>query len=154
MKWYGSLQNRLCENQQFNGVIEVGTGVTEFLWSDRHAYEVIEVKSQKNVVIRELNHRKKSDSFMNDWELYSDPNLPTRELVKRGNYWYSVVECTPEDAQRAKDAYAKGKYDLLLWMAHNDFNADEIIATGKTRKKYHRMNVSFGYADYYYDFEF
>ncbi|MBR5276779.1 MAG: hypothetical protein IKU35_06565 [Bacteroidaceae bacterium] len=154
MKWYGSLNNRLEENREFCEVIEVGTGMTEYLWSDRHAYEVIEVKSQKNVVVRELGHRAKSEGWHNDWELYSDPNLPTLEMVKRGKYWYSVVECTPEDAQRAKDAYANGKYDLLLWMAHNDFNADEILATGKAKKKYHRKNVSFGIADYYYDFEF
>ena len=36
-KWYGSLNNRLEENRQFCEKIEVGTGVTEYMYSDRKA---------------------------------------------------------------------------------------------------------------------
>ena len=41
MKWYGSINNRIEENRMFCDVIEVGTGVTEYSWSDRHASQEI-----------------------------------------------------------------------------------------------------------------
>ena len=41
MKLYGSLNNRLEENHMFCDVIEVGTDMTEYLYTDRHAYEVL-----------------------------------------------------------------------------------------------------------------
>ena len=40
MKLCGSLNNRLEENRMFCDTIEVGTGMTEYLYSDRHAYEL------------------------------------------------------------------------------------------------------------------
>ena len=55
--WYGSLNNRLEENKQFCETIEVGTGMTEYSYSDRHAYEVIEVTDQKHVKVREYDHK-------------------------------------------------------------------------------------------------
>ena len=90
-KWQGSLQNRLFENKDFCGIIEVGTGMTQFYYTDRHAWEVIEVKDQKHVVVRELDHKLIGEAYSNDWQLISNPENRTMNLTKRGKYWYNTV---------------------------------------------------------------
>lgn len=150
--WYGNLNNRVEENRQYVEEIKVGTGMTEYFWSDRHAYEVIAVKDQKHVTVREYDHKKKSDTaFSNDWELISNPENQTMDLVKRGKYWYTVVTITPEEA---KEIYEGSDIDAKLWACHNNFDLQEIIASGKKKSTYHKRNVSFGVAEYYYDYEF
>ena len=95
--WYGSLDNRLEENRQFCETIEVGTGMTEYLYSDRHPYEVVEVKDQKHVSVRGLDHKKVGDIPMdNNWELISNENNPVYQLSKRGKYWYWTVTVTSD----------------------------------------------------------
>lgn len=150
--WYGSLQNRLEENKQFVNEIKIGTGVTEYSYSDRHAYEVIAVIDQKHVTIREYDHRHVGNTPMdNNWELISNPENPTIDLVKRGNFWYTVSTITPD---RAKEIYEGNDIQAKLWACHNNFDLQEIIATGKSKSKYHKRNISFGRANYYYDYEF
>ena len=150
--WYGSLNNRLDENKQFCEEIKVGTGVTEYFYSDRHAYEVVEVIDQKHVSIREYDHKKKNGpGFDNDWELISNEKNPVTKLVKRGKYWYSWAEITPEEA---KEIYEGNDIEAKLWACHNGFDLQEIMASGKSKKSYHRKNISFGVASYYYDYEF
>jgi hypothetical protein len=92
MKWYGSICNRIEENKQFVPTIEVGQGVTEYSWSDRDAYEVVEVKDQKHITIRAYDHKLKdgTDWYSQDWKLISNPNNPTVDITKRGKYWYTV----------------------------------------------------------------
>lgn len=121
-KLYGSLQNRMEENKQFCEEIVVGTGVTEYYYSDRDAYEVIEVIDQKHVTIRKYDHVHVGDGCMdNNWKLVSNVDNPTYDLVKRGKYWYSVLSVTPEDAQKMLE---DRNPDMLLWAAMNDFNLD------------------------------
>ena len=154
-KWYGSLNNRVEENRMFCDEIKVGTGVTKYSWSDRHAYEVVDVKDQKHVSIREYDHKRPDDgkdySYSNDWVLVSNENNPIINLTKRGKYWYSTVSITPEEAKEILD---NGTVDDRIWACHNDFNLAEIVESGKAKTKYHRVNVSFGVAEYYYDYEF
>ena len=153
-RWYGSVNNRIEENRQFCDEIKVGTGVTEYFYSDREAYEVIAVEDQKHVTIRLYDHKNVGGAYSNNWELISNEKNPTVDLVKRGKYWYSVSVCTPETA---KEFLAKGKdleLENVMWVFHNGFDLEEIANSGKTKKKYHRMNVSFGVANYYYDYEF
>lgn len=154
--WYGSVHNRLEENRQFCDEIKVGTGCTIYHWSDRDAYEVIEVKDPKHIVIRELAHTKREGAEWceNDWILTSDETKPEMELVKRGKYWYSVTTATPELAMRAIKAQEAGDSERIVWFALNGWNAREIAESGKARHKYYRQNISFGKASYYYDYEF
>ena len=145
--WYGSLQNRLEENKMYCAEIEVGTGMTEYSYTDRHAYEVVEVIDQKHVVVREYDHKHVGDGCMdNAWELVSNENNPRRALVKRGKYWYWSATLTAE------------QYDALdkinqVYACLGGFNPDVLHAKGK-QTKYDRANVSFGTADYYFDYEF
>ena len=145
--WYGSMNNRMEENKTFCDEINVGTGMTEYSWSDRHAYEVIDVKDQKHVTVRRMNHRHVGDGCMdNNWELVSNPENPTREMVKRGKYWYDEVTITA-------DLLDDDRIETKLFLAFNDVDPDKLRSKGVI-KKYHRANVSFGHASYYYDYEF
>lgn len=148
---YGSLNNRFEENKMFCKTIEVGTGMTEYLWSDRHAYEVTAVKDQKHVTVREYDHKNKGGAYSNDWELVSNPEKPEMELTKRGNYWYWTVTATADMLEGFKDK--NDEINTMLWLCHNNINKDDLKAKGKITR-YHRANVSFGVADYYYDYEF
>ena len=154
-KWYGSLNNRVEENKMFCETIEVGTGVTEYSWSDRHPYEVVAVKDQKNVAIRRMKHERPSDegdySYTNKWVLTSDEEAPEMWVTRRGNYWYIKVQITPEEA---KEILEGDDIDAKLWACHNGFNLQEVIDSQKTKTKLHRTNLSFGKAEYYYDYEF
>lgn len=155
-KWYGSINNRIEENKQFCEEIKVGTGMTEYFWSDRHAYEVIAVKDQKHVTVREYDRKRpdtdKDYSYSNEWVLVSNEKNPAMDLVKRGKYWYSVSVCTVE---RAKEIlYKSGNIDERIWASNNGFDLIEIVKSGKDKTKYHRKNVSFGVAEYYYDYSF
>ena len=150
-KWYGSLNNRLEENRQFVDTIEVGTGVTEYSWSDRQPYEVVAVKDQKHISIRMMRHELAGEAMTNSWILKSDEDAPVEELAKRGNYWYSVVTITPE---QAKEILEGDDIEAKLWACANDFYLDEIVASGKNKTRYHKRNISIGKAEYYYDYEF
>lgn len=152
-KWYGSLDNRLEENRQFVETIEVGTGVTEYSYSDRHAYEVIEVKDQKHVTIREYDHKLKGEAYSNDWELISNENNPTYNLTKRGNYWYITNVITSDILDEIEKAEGEEKWRLQLVLVHNNIDPDKLREKGKITK-YYRRNFSFGVARYYYDYEF
>lgn len=147
MAWYGSVHNRLEENRQFCDEIKIGTGVTEYLYSDRHPYEVIDVVDQKHVYIRELDHKLIGEPYSNDWELISNENNTIYYLTKRGKYWYKTITVTDDILE------PEISVETMLFLAHNGINEDDL----RNRKKitrYHRINVSFGHAEYYYDYSF
>ena len=148
--WYGSVINRLEEDRQFTPEIKVGTGMTEYHWSDRSAYEVVEVTDQKHVKVRELGHRHTGGAFSNDWELFPDESKPVRTMVKRGKYWYWSVTITADDLpDHDDDDYVNKAVQMMV----AGFDTDVIKAKGK-QTKLTRAKVSFGKADYYYDYEF
>ena len=148
-RWYGSLQNRLEEDRMFCDEIKVGTGVTEYSWSDRHPYEVVAVKDQKHVTVRAMDHVHVGDGCMdNNWKLVSNENHPERRLEKRGDYWYWTVTVTAEDvAAHEDDIYFR------LGLCNGGFDIETIKAKGQQTKR-RRAKVSFGHAEYYYDYEF
>ena len=147
-KWYGSFNNRLEEGRQFVDEITVGTGVTEYFYSDRKAYEVVAVQDQKHITIRKLDHKPIGEAMSNNWELISNENNPTTDLVKRGNSWYVVKTVTKEMLEGIEN-----DIQTSLWLYHNGFDRDVIMEKGK-QTKYSKKNISIGFADYYYDYEF
>lgn len=118
-KFYGNLINRLEENRHVAKPIEVGMGMTQYHWSDRTAWEVIKVKDQRHVTVREMSAKCVGGAYSNDWELSSNPNGRIMEMAMRGKYWYNLY----------RDMGGK----IYHW---------------------ERINVSFGHADYYYDYSF
>ena len=151
--WYGSLNNRLEENKMFCDTIEVGTGMTEYGYSDTYPYEVVEVKDQKHVKVRALDHKLIGEAFTNEWELTSNENNSVRELTKRGNYWYWTVTVTSDILEDLESENAEERFRTQLFLCHNDIDIDKLRQKGKVTK-YHRANVSFGIAQYYYDYSF
>lgn len=139
MEFYGSLDNRLEENKMYCEKIEVGTGMTEYSYSDRKAYEVIKVVDQGHVFVREYDHKKADDIPMsNNWELVSNQFNPVRELKFRYGKWNWVIHYTRDSIKNCV-IYPKCY--------------QEVIAKGYGIE-YSSANVSFGVADYYYDYSF
>ena len=157
MKLYGSLQNRLEENRQFVKEIKVGDGVTEYDYSDRHAYEIIAVKDQKHFTMRKLTAKHIGGAFENKWELISDENNPEYEIAKRGNNWYFVITFTadmiPEREFDENGYYTNEWLNAMLGLAHNNISVEELRKKGKITR-YRKANISVGVKDYYYDYEF
>ena len=150
-RWYGSINNRIMEQGRDAEEITVGMGVTEFFWSDRHAYEVVRVADQKHITIREYKHIHKGNGCMdNNWELVSDPTRPEIDLVKRGKYWYTYATVTQDWVDKID---AEKDFEAQIWLANWGFDRETIKKNGK-QTKYHRKNIVIGYADYYYDYEF
>lgn len=148
-EYFGSLQNRMQEDRMYCDEIKVGTGMTEYSYSDRRAYEVIEVIDQKHVIVRLLDHIHEGDGVMdNRWKLVSNESNPTKRLARRGKYWYYESTVTVEDVEYAE---TDTLYRMRLLLAGFDF--DKIRAKG-AQTKYFRANVSFGVASYHIDYEF
>lgn len=160
MKLYGSLNNRMEENRMYCDKIEVGTGMTSYSWSDRHAYEVVKVVDQTNVFVREYDHKAVGEPMTNQWELVSNENNPVIELKLRNGVWYRVCYYSKESWLKAaqKDTSWKtveSAYNYYKFMSGLTEKQLEKIEAGKTVKAYKKFgNVSFGVAEYYYDYEF
>ena len=80
MDMYGSLTNRIMERH--NTKPEIGMGVTEYLWSDSHAYEIVEVIDDRHIVIRALRAVMKpgTDWYDQDYNYFSDPSERLKKL--------------------------------------------------------------------------
>lgn len=167
MKLYGNLFNRLEENNNYAGEIKVGTYVTEYMYSDRHAYEVVDVKDQNNISIRRLDAIRADDNGMSDDQHYKyeqNLNNPVIDLTKRNNVWYEMNEISKESLtrvaqRRLKEDFSNGTFEMaygfVLAFSSLTDNQKQRIEQGKTVKKYVKFgNLSFGVADEYYDYEF
>ena len=152
MKLYGNLNNRLEEDKMFCSEITVGTGVTEYFYSDREAYEVVSVKDQKHVTVRKYDHKLIGGPYSNDWQLISNPDNPERDLERRGNVWYWTSTVTQADVNRMQEKGEEGQM-MMFHLSCEGFDFDKIAEHGKQTKR-HRAKVSFGRANYYYDHEF
>lgn len=145
-KFYGSLNNRLDENQKEIPNIEIGMGVTEYLWSDRNAYEVTKVINQKDVFIRRYDVKHIGPYGNDEWELISNENNKEIEVVYRYGNWYQKIAYTKEGLNKMKEN------DGCIWLSDDIVN--EVNEKG-IAYRYNKMNkLRFGVADYYYDFEF
>ena len=81
MAWYGSFQNRLAENCK-QPKPEVGMGVTEYCWSDRHAYEITEVIDDRHIIIRRLDYKRIDNNGMSECQDYEYTSNPDNHSIK------------------------------------------------------------------------
>ena len=90
MVWYGSIENRFAEHTA-SPKPEVGMGATEMQYSDRTPWEIIEVKDERHITVRELDARR-TDSWgmgeIQEYEYAPNPNNRTARLflTKRGQW--------------------------------------------------------------------
>ena len=165
MKLYGSLQNRLEEGRKFTKEIKVGTGVTEYSYSDTHAYEVTNVVDQKHFFIRKMKAIRTDNYGMSDAQSYKYESMegyPEIEVVERKGIWYEVVEYSKamwmEKAEKeVKEGYWKTvdvAYRYFKGMAGLTDKQREKIEEGKPVKKYRKINISVGVMQEYFDYSF
>ena len=144
MKLYGNLMNRMEENMKGEKP-EVGLGVTEYLYSDRNAYEIVEVENDKHFKMRRYQVKHNGSYGSQDWELISDESKPLYDMVFRYNKWYERIAYTKESLERTL------KEDGFVLLDDKTFN--KAMKDG-VAYKYLEMNIVIGKADYYYDYEF
>lgn len=163
MKLYGSLVNRLVEGRDFtNSNIEVGTGVTEILYSDRHAYEVIAVTGPNHFVIRRMKAIPTGEFMSNKWELESDETQPTRNIERINGVFYEVNYLTKEKVvERAEKALKEifvpnvpieRAIDYVTM--HLTAKQKERVLSGKQVKLKSKINLAIGIQEEYYDYSF
>ena len=68
--WYGSINNRVMERSGADTIPVVGMGVTQCLWSDRHPWEIIEVKDNRHITIRQLGYKRIDNNGMSECQEY------------------------------------------------------------------------------------
>jgi hypothetical protein len=160
MKLYGSLNNRMEENKMYCSEIKVGTGMTRYDYTDRHAYEVVKVIDQTNVFVREYDHIADGPAMSNMWKLVPNEKNPVIELKLKNGVWYRVLSYTKEAwlERAAKDNSFKtpeAAYNYYKFISGLTEKQLEKVENGKTVKTLRKFgNVSFGVADYHFDYEF
>ena len=160
MKLYGSLNNRMEENKMYCKEIVVGTGMTRYDYSDRHAYEVVKVVDQTNVFVREYDHIAVGEAMSNTWKLVSNEKNPVIELKLRNGVWYRVCYYSKQkwlETAEKDDSWktVEAAYNYYKFMSGLTEKQLEKIENGKTVKAFKKFgNVSFGVADYHFDYEF
>lgn len=111
--WYGSLNNRISERAK-NPVPVVGMGATEYCWSDRHAYEIIEVKDARHITVRAYDCRRTDNNGMSecqDYEYVSNPDgeichlFLTQKGVWRERYGNRKLGCNRWGIGHAEEYY-------------------------------------------------
>lgn len=169
MKFYGSLNNRIDENRYFGntyGKIAPGTPCTVYLYTDRHAYEVIEVKSQTNLIIRRLKAVRTDNFGMSDAQNYryeSNPTAKAEEIKLTKNGWRYVstfnregfAKCVNNLMQDAGNKEAAEKLATFFWRRNlTDKQFAKVMEGKEVTKLQSKVNISFGVADEYYDYSF
>jgi hypothetical protein len=90
---HGSFINRMMERSEQPALV-VGMGVTETRWTDRRAYTLIEVLSDKRVVVQEDKARRTDNNGMSESQTYEytpDPNGTKRVLtLRKDGAWREV----------------------------------------------------------------
>lgn len=169
MKFYGNINNRVDENCYFGdtyGNIKVGTPCTVYLWSDRHAYEVIEVKGQDRLVIRRLKAIRTDDYGMSDMQEYeykSNPTAEPEEIKLAKNGWRNVsvfnlekfdklVHTLMKDTATKEDAEKRAEFYWRQALTEKQF--EKVLAGKEVIKLLDKINISFGVADEFYDYSF
>ena len=169
MKVYGNLNNRFDENHYFNGTygnLKVGTYATEYLYSDRHAYEVTEVIDQGHVFIRRLKAIRTDNHGMSDSQTYryeSNPKAMPEEIILKNGKWRRVrrytreglekaVSIAREDCQNDDAAIRLANYRYCSGLTEKQ--RERLLAGKEIVKAQDEINVSFGVADEYYDYSF
>jgi len=156
----GGFFNQLMSNN--SSVPVVGEGATILHYSDRDAYEVLEVNEKaKTCVIQKYNAKRIDGRGMSDVQDYEYKELhgPKITLIYRWGGWKIVrsqVRFTDEARKKYGDfnpklheAYkaAGGEYD-------GAFINTEVEGMTKKHKTYSKVNIIFGVKQEYYDFSF
>lgn len=160
-KQTGSFFNWMMSKNQ--SIPVVGAGATILLWTDRHAYEVIEVdEKKKSCVIQRYAPRRTDDFGMSDSQAYEYEELTNEKfsLYYKWGGWKSrrdMVTFTDEALEKYGDsgpalheAYkaAGGEYSGDIYIK------SFIPGLTKPRVEWNNVSILFGVKREYYDFSF
>jgi len=158
----GSFFNHLMSNN--NSIPEVGKGATILYWTDREAYEVIEVSNDgKECKIQRYNAKRVDKLGMSDSQEYEYKELTNevRDLIFRNGSWHfnmNEIVFTKEFLSTCIT-----KYSVVLNLTkeqREDIYQGEAfpqkVVPGITRMKkvYPKVNILFGVKKEYYDYSF
>ena len=130
---------------------EVGKGATVLSWTDRYAYEVIEVSNdKKRVVVQQYFPKRIDKNGMSESQEYEYKELsPVKEvIVWRWGSWKWEREVIkfinpPIGYSKEYEKYYDSEGMLML-----------IDGITKKAKEYHKVSIVFGEKREYYDFTF
>ncbi len=148
----GSFINMLMSSN--SSIPEVGKGATVLLWTDRHAYEVIEVsKDKKRVVIQRYLPERVDDLGMSESQDYKYEKLNgyNETVVWKWGSWKferDELKVIDEDYFYSRPrAEIEASYDEDGIMIHQE-------GLTKWGKRYDKVNIVFGVKREYYDYSF
>ena len=173
----GSFINWINGNN--NSEPKIGEGATELMWSDRHAFEVIEVSQDKmSCTIQRYKTKRSDKNGMSDSQgyIYDELTAEKKHLVwrkKQGGCWCTVskeVKFIPKflkDLQSRSNKYLFGDqllevygqevYDSVYKQKsddHWDWSMNIVEGITKEYTNYHKISVLFGSKQEYYDYSF
>jgi hypothetical protein len=156
----GSFFNHLMSYN--DSVPEVGKGATILYWTDRHAYEVIEVdEDKKKVVIQKYApNMPKGMKGPNYGQIYEYKELTNEKMTlyyKWGSWKYKILKVVFTD--EAKKKYEMGPKLHEAYKAAGGEYTDCFVGTiipGFTKQitEWCSVNVLFGTKEEYYDYSF
>lgn len=140
----------------------VGKGATKLMYSDRHAYEVLEVnEKEKSCVLDRYNPKRIDNLGMSDSQSYEYKELSGNPFKL---YWkYGAWRTKAVTAQFTDEFHAKYPNATALHNAYKELGGEYnfnsfpcTIIEGVTKKKtnWYKMNIIFGTKQEYYDFSF
>lgn len=152
MKWYGNVANRIEENRGFNQEIKVGMDVTRYDWSDRHAYYITRVESQKRFFMKEyevIADREKANGMGHQNWLYFKTRKECHEYLNKHlkpcpKFNFETEPYPTEGLQENPEEEIVFRYGHW-YKKYTDYFG---------QVKYSKINISLGVRDYYYDWEF
>ena len=157
----GSLFNHLMSHNET--VPKVGEGATELLYSDRHAYEVLEVDDKKKTAVLQRYNPKRIDGLgMSDSQAYEYKEFQSEPFTiyyKWGSWKtkHRTVAFTKEARKKYGDfgPAIHEVYKETGGQYNNNARIDTVI-DGLTEEhtEWHNFNVIFGVKREYYDFSF
>ncbi|OFY43999.1 MAG: hypothetical protein A2X18_07675 [Bacteroidetes bacterium GWF2_40_14] len=158
----GSLTNHIMGR---NATLpKVGEGATILHWTDRSAYEVMEVsKDYKTVVIQKYEPERIDNNGMSESQEYKYEKLNgcNEEIVWKYGAWRKIIK-TIEYTNETFELIVKGRKDGTyndkcdLFKEIHDENGEFRFVAGKTivRTKFSKVNIVFGIRQEYYDYSF
>jgi len=146
MKWYGSVSNRIAENV-LQPIPEVGMGATKTMWSDRHAYTVLEVSKETVKYTAQVKEIGEIIRHYPKWiKASQDDAVVVRGSCMDGSAEYEFSnDC---DINFAETFYFH-KPSGLYRHENTKWDGREYVGTGRTTKD--SQAIVLGYRDEYYD---
>lgn len=140
-KLYGDIFNRIYEGGTFTEDIKVGTGVTQYLYTDKYAYEVVEVISPNELVIRKCEATR-----------IDDQSCPSTQKYEFKVKEYKETLCMSEEEAE----YAKVRFNKIVKIGEPYKDNNVIIKKYKNGwrekgSKQHSPLFSVGIQEHYVD---